>query len=150
MNLLCHFGTDPFDFGGNHLRRRLAQAMHGTERFQNRTFAGGADIRNLIQNRVLDRPQAQRPVVSHGEPVRLVADRLQQFQGRTLLVDHDRLAAPGNENLLVAFGKSDHRKRRTVQLEQRIDRRAELSLAAVHDQQIRQRLFFLQQTVEMA
>lgn len=87
------------------------------------------------------------PVVRDTETVRLVAQLLDDAQGDRppVQIEWERIARV--EDLLQAFGQSDHLDAvGNAQFGDDLVRRAELPFSAVHDDQVREFLPFLQQT----
>ena len=100
--------------------------------------------------RLLDEAVSQFAVVGDREAVGLVAQCLEHPQRRVVAVEHNRFTAPGQKDLLVALGQSDHRQRGASDFDQRVDRAGELPLAAVDHDQVGERPLLLQQPPEVA
>ena len=71
------------------------------------------------------------------EPVRLVADPLQELEPRRVPVEHDRLGAIRDEDLFGTLRERDHGHTRQVEGLHRGQHRRELSLAAVDHHEVR-------------
>ena len=78
------------------------------------------------------------PVKRDREPVRLVADALQQLEPRVVPIEQDRLRAAGNEHLLLPFRERDDGDARQARRRlDRLERRRQLPLAAVDHDEVR-------------
>src|SRR5205085_10281216 len=75
-------------------------------------------------------------VVRNGEAVRLVAQPLHQEKGLRGARQDDRVRAAGQKQLLVLLGQRRYWLVCDAQLPQRLQRRAELALTAIHDDQV--------------
>src|SRR4029078_4549457 len=75
-------------------------------------------------------------VEAEREAVRLVADPLQELKAGRGRVEHDRAGAPGYEDLLLPLRERDPRPAREVVGLHRGERRRELTLAAVDDDEV--------------
>ncbi len=71
------------------------------------------------------------------EPVRLVADPLQELEPCGAALEHDRLGPAGDEHLLLALGQRDDGHPRELAGLHRLERRRELALAAVDHDEVR-------------
>ena len=69
--------------------------------------------------------------------MRFVADALEELQRRARAVEDDRRRKARDEDLLLALRERDDRDARQVELLHRGERGRELSLAAVHDDEVR-------------
>ena len=110
------------------------------------------DPGNVLQAGVQPLLAAQLLVIRHGKTVRLVAHALQQKQGRRVVRKDDRVLAARAVELLVAvpplaarlvhlqaaLGNADHVQFAQSQFLQNTHRHAQLPLAAVHHEQVRQ------------
>jgi len=73
------------------------------------------------------------------EPVRLVADPLQQLKAGAMGRKQDRLGAARDEDLLDPLREGDHRDPRQVELLHRLERGGQLTLATVDHDEVRRR-----------
>src|SRR5688572_28351201 len=79
VDALGERAADAFDLGDVVDRRGLYPAQ-AAEMLDQRLAALGADARDLVQHRGGARPATACAVAYHGEPMRLVADLLDQMQ----------------------------------------------------------------------
>src|SRR6476619_7595706 len=92
-----------------------------------------ADTRERLEDR-LHRPRSPlAPVIAERDPVRLVADALQELERRTGAVERDRRRKAGDEHLLLPLRKRDDGHAREIALLHGGERRPELPLASVDD-----------------
>ena len=94
--------------------------------------------------------RAEHVVVMLGEPVRLVANVLEQTKGERPAAEDDRVGAAGHVDLFLALGQRDHGRRVDLQRLERRQSRAELAFAAVDQEDIRKWLVALLQTLDPA
>src|ERR1051325_1790665 len=133
--------ADAFDLGDVVDRRRL-HAAQAAEVLDQRLPALRADARDLVQHRGGARLAAARAVPDHGEAVRLIADRLDEMQpgvrGRELQASRlrldDELLHPGLA--LRALGDPDHAYLVQAEVGEHAARDADLTLAAVDEDEI--------------
>src|SRR3954451_22820302 len=118
--------------GGEH---RLGRA----EVVEERALSRRADARQIVEDRRGHRPVAADPVVRDREAVGLVADALEQLELRRVVVEQDRVRLAREEHLLDPLGERDDDDPAGAEVLQRLDARAELALAAVYHDQVRQR-----------
>jgi hypothetical protein len=113
--------------------------VNGTKRVQQRFAAGGADARDHVQARGQALLRSAFAVSGDGEAVGFVADTLHQVQSLGVALEEDRVVPAGDEQFLLAFSQPGHgdRVEQVVGL-QHGGRPAELTLAAVDQQQVRQ------------
>ena len=71
--------------------------------------------------------------------MRLVADPLEQLEAARVAGKHDGVDAAGHEDLLLALRERDDRHARQIELLHRRERRSELALPAVDDDEVRLR-----------
>src|SRR4051794_30356591 len=84
------------------------------------------------------RAVAARAVVGDGEPVRLVAHALKELQRGRVVAEDDRLAPPGDEDLLDALSERDDRDAARAEALERAHAGAQLARPAVDDDEVRQ------------
>ena len=106
---------------------------------EQRALARRADAGQLVEQRAGHRAVAAGAVVGDREAVRLVADALQQLQLGGRVVEHERRAAAGQEDLLDPLGQRDDRDAALAKAVQRAEAGRQLTLAAVDHDQVRQR-----------
>ena len=78
---------------------------------QDRAPAGRPDALQRVEDRRERARVTLLPVERDREPVRLVADALEQLQPGIVPVEQDRLRAAGHEHLLLALREGDRRRR---------------------------------------
>ena len=102
---------------------------------QQGALAGGPDAGQLVEHRAGHGLVPAAAVVGDREAMRLVADALQQLQLGGGVVEHQRRAAAGDEDLLDPLGQRDHAHALLAKAAQHRQPGAQLALAAVdHDQ----------------
>src|ERR1700760_398916 len=121
------------------LARGRDDAFGRAEVREQRALARRADAGELVEQRRRHRAVATRAVMRDREAVRLVAYALQQLQLRGRVVEHERRAAPGDEQLLDPLRQRDDRDAALAKAGPRTEPGRELALAAVDYDYVRQR-----------
>ena len=106
---------------------------------QQRAPPGRADAVELVEHRLARGGVAALAVEGDREPVRLVAQPLQQLQPGRVVGQQHRGRPAGQEHLLDPLRERDHRDARQVVGLHRGERRRELALAAVDHDEVRRR-----------
>ena len=97
----------------------------------------GPDAGQPLEDRLHRVLRAPAPVEAKGDAVRLVANALKELQRRARAVEDDRGREARNEDLLLALRERDDRDPRQVELLDGGERRGELPLPAVDDDEVR-------------
>ncbi len=96
----------------------------------------------------MQRPlRARLPVEADGEAVGLVPDPLDELEHRRGARERHRQAPPPDEEQFLALGEAGHRLIAQAQLLEGLDRGAQLALAPVDEDEVRQILPLLQETL---
>ena len=96
--------------GGDLLHRRLADALHRAEHLEQLALALRPDAGQVVERRPHRALRAQVAVVRDREPVRLVAEPLDQVQRLRRRRQQDRIGAAGQEQLLALLGEAGQRQ----------------------------------------
>ena len=107
---------------------RRADAFHRTERAQQNLFAVLADAGAIVQDALADAPLHQELVVTIGEPVRLVADALEQTQRPRILRQPQRRGSAGTIDFLELLRQPNNGQVMQPEFLQLRARAAELAL----------------------
>ena len=119
------------------LLRGLEEALDGAEVPDDRAPPHRPDAGKPLEDRLHRARAPLAPVVAERDAVRLVADALEELERGARAVEHDRRREPGHEDLLLALRERDDRDARQVELLHRGQRRGELPLSAVDDDEVR-------------
>ena len=90
------------------LARRADDALGRAEVAEQRPLAHRADAAQLVEQRMRHRAVAARAVEVDREPVRLVADALEQPRRVRIRLDLERRRAARHVDLLESLGEADH------------------------------------------
>src|SRR6266849_2338925 len=143
VDLAGGLGADPRhlgEVGGGGTLDRLERP----EVAEQRTLAGRPDAGDLLQTRFADIAPSPCAVRPDGEPVRLVAQPLNEIQQRVAWLELERLA-PGHEERLLAsvaigtLGDGDERYVGDPERGERVVRGGELAATAVDQHETRPR-----------
>ena len=93
---------------------------------------------------------SQQVVIVLGEAVGFVADVLEQPEGERPAAEDDRVGAAGDVDLFLALGQRDHGRGNDLQGLEGVQRRAELALAAVDQEDVGERLIALLESLDSA
>src|SRR5882762_6704219 len=139
VDFFRELATDPLDLG-QVLDARAYNALQPAEPREKLLAAFGADPCNALQRRSGAPLGASRPVPGDGEAVCFIANALDQVQSRVVggkrhraLAD-PQLLEPGLP--LRALGNAHQQKVGETDLRERFPRRADLSFAAVYENQV--------------
>ena len=86
----------------------LSEPIHGAEPPQQQTFPVLAHTGAIVQNAFFDPFFHEQLMICVSEPMRLIADALEQTQGRGIHWKLQRQCAAGSINLLVFFRQTDN------------------------------------------
>ena len=95
---------------GDLLDRRLADALDRAEDLEQLALALRPDAGQVVERRADGPLGAQVAVVRDREPVRLVAEPLDEVQRRRRRRQHDGSGTAGQEQLLALLGQADQRQ----------------------------------------
>ena len=123
---------------GDFLRGGGLDAGDAAEFFQQALFLGGRDAGAFVEQALAHAAAVEQFVVAVGEAVGLVADALEQLERAAVVRQADRLASAGNEDFLMLLGEADDRQVVQAERAQFLHSHAELALAAIDDDEIRQ------------
>ena len=112
--------------------------VRGAEVREQRPLARRADARQLVEDRGGHRVIAPLAVVGDREPVRFVAQPLQQLQLGRVVRERERRRAARDEHLLDPLGERDDEHAALAEALQRPQPGGELTLAAVDDDDVRE------------
>src|SRR5215217_5799556 len=117
------------------LAARLQEALRRAEVLEDAPLSRRAHAGELVEDRAGHRPVTASTVELDREPVRLVADALEQLQLGRIVRQTERSAAAGREDLLDPLRQADHGDAEIAERSQLAQARRQLALAAVdHDQ----------------
>src|SRR5207302_8503918 len=115
------------------LLRGRDHALDRAEVLEERPAARRPDAFELVEEGGEAARLAPLPVEAEGEAVRLVAQTLQELKPRVVAREHDRLGPAGDEDLLDALRERNDCDARQIVRLHRFERRRQLALAAVDD-----------------
>src|SRR6266700_3288739 len=118
------------------LDRRFADGLHRAEVSQQRTLPRRPDAFHRIERRGQGLARAHLAVVRDREAVRFVSDSLDEKHSRRVPLLDDRLRAVRREYLLALLGQRERRNVGVAGRLQHFERGAQLSLAAVDQDQV--------------